>query len=149
MAPRSGHVALAALRCAVRRKSQARARNCGSLVVLNPTPRCFIRSGTRSHGPPAIRTRPLIPGDVAVEKSCSSRDFTTGSYAREEPHPGAIYVKIHPRPRTLSESAQVLGILRRFGDVEMYRHLKVRQMFSKLSSSLCSRVVALAHWSSS
>jgi hypothetical protein len=51
---------------------------------------------------------------------------TSQSYPSEEKHPGAVHVKIQPRPQTLAESGQILEILRQFGDVEMYRHLRVR-----------------------
>lgn len=38
----------------------------------------------------------------------------------------AVHVKIHPRPRNLSESREVLRVLQQYGDVVMYKHLKVR-----------------------
>lgn len=37
----------------------------------------------------------------------------------------AVHVKIHPRPRNLAESREVLRILQRYGEVAVYRHLKV------------------------
>jgi transcriptional regulator NrdR family protein len=40
-----------------------------------------------------------------------------------------VHVKIHPRPRSLTESRQVLQELRRYGDVTMFRHLKVYFFF--------------------
>lgn len=38
----------------------------------------------------------------------------------------AVHVKIHPRPRNLGESREVLRVLQQYGDVVMYKHLKVR-----------------------
>lgn len=37
----------------------------------------------------------------------------------------AVHVKIHPRPRNLAESREVLRILQRYGEVAVYKHLKV------------------------
>lgn len=37
----------------------------------------------------------------------------------------AVHIKIHPRPRNISESRQVLRVLERYGEVVMYKHLKV------------------------
>ena len=37
----------------------------------------------------------------------------------------AVHVKIHPRPRNLAESREVLRILQQYGEVVMYKHLKV------------------------
>lgn len=38
----------------------------------------------------------------------------------------AVYVKIYPQPRNLAESREVLRVLQRYGEVVMYKHLKVR-----------------------
>ena len=37
----------------------------------------------------------------------------------------AVHVKIYPRPRNLGESREVLRVLQQYGDVIMYKHLKV------------------------
>ena len=37
----------------------------------------------------------------------------------------AVHIKIYPRPRTITESREVLHILERYGEVTMYRNLKV------------------------
>lgn len=37
----------------------------------------------------------------------------------------AVHVKIHPRPRNLGESREVLRVLQQYGNVIMYKHLKV------------------------
>lgn len=37
----------------------------------------------------------------------------------------AVHVKIYPRPRNLAESREVLRILQQYGEVAMYKHLKV------------------------
>ncbi len=39
----------------------------------------------------------------------------------------AIHVKIHPQPRNLAESTEVLRVLQQYGEVVMYKHLKVSQ----------------------
>lgn len=36
-----------------------------------------------------------------------------------------VHVKIHPRPRNLAESREVLWVLQQYGEVVMYKHLKV------------------------
>lgn len=36
-----------------------------------------------------------------------------------------MHIKIHPRPRNLGESRQILRILERFGEVVMYKNLRV------------------------
>lgn len=38
----------------------------------------------------------------------------------------AVHIKIHPRPGNISESRQILRVLERYGEVVMYKHLKVR-----------------------
>ena len=38
----------------------------------------------------------------------------------------AVHIKIHPRPRNLNESREVLRVLQHYGEVVMYKHLKVR-----------------------
>ena len=37
----------------------------------------------------------------------------------------AVHVKIHPQPRNLAESREVLHVLQQYGEVVMYKHLKV------------------------
>ncbi|MCJ1454132.1 hypothetical protein MMC28_004482 [Mycoblastus sanguinarius] len=36
----------------------------------------------------------------------------------------AVHVKIHPRPRNIAESREVLRVLQQYGEVIMYKHLK-------------------------
>ncbi|MCJ1281024.1 hypothetical protein MMC26_000342 [Xylographa opegraphella] len=36
----------------------------------------------------------------------------------------AVHIKIHPRPRTITESREVLRVLERYGEVIMFKHLK-------------------------
>lgn len=47
----------------------------------------------------------------------------------------AVHIRIHPRPQNLAESRQVLRVLEQFGEVVMYRHLKVRTRSEVVSSS--------------
>lgn len=37
----------------------------------------------------------------------------------------AVHIKIHPRPGNLAESSEVLRVLQQYGEVVMYKHLKV------------------------
>lgn len=46
----------------------------------------------------------------------------------------AVHVKIHPRPRNLSESREILRVLQQYGEVAMYKHLKVDSLVTGLSS---------------
>jgi len=36
----------------------------------------------------------------------------------------AVHIKIYPRPHNLAESRQILQVLRQYGEIEMYQHLK-------------------------
>ena len=38
----------------------------------------------------------------------------------------SVRVKIHPQPRNLTESRDVLRVLQQYGEVVVYKHLKVR-----------------------
>ena len=40
----------------------------------------------------------------------------------------SVYIRIFPRPRDIAESKEVLRVLQRYGEVVMYRHLKVREI---------------------
>lgn len=37
----------------------------------------------------------------------------------------AVHIKIHPRPRNLNESREVLRVLQKYGEVVMFRNLRV------------------------
>ena len=37
----------------------------------------------------------------------------------------AVHIKIHPRPRNLAESREVLHVLQQYGEIVVYKHLKV------------------------
>lgn len=41
----------------------------------------------------------------------------------------AVHIKIHPQPRNLAESTEVLRVLQQYGEVFMYKHLKVRKTY--------------------
>jgi len=38
---------------------------------------------------------------------------------------GAVHIRIVPRPRNLGESREILRILEKFGEIVMFKHLKV------------------------
>lgn len=40
----------------------------------------------------------------------------------------AVHVKIYPQPRNLAESTEVLRVLQQYGEVVMYKQLKVRSL---------------------
>lgn len=42
----------------------------------------------------------------------------------------AVHVKIYPQPRNLAESTEVLRVLQQYGEVVMYKQLKVRYLYS-------------------
>ena len=52
----------------------------------------------------------------------------------------AVHVKIYPRPRNLGESREVLRVLQQYGDVVMYKHLKVRWLLSFVHEFLLRKV---------
>ena len=37
----------------------------------------------------------------------------------------AVHIKIHPRPRNIAESREVLRVLQQYGEIAVYKHLKV------------------------
>ena len=37
----------------------------------------------------------------------------------------SVHVKMHPRPGNLTESTEILRVLERYGEIEMFRNLKV------------------------
>ena len=52
----------------------------------------------------------------------------------------AVHVKIQPRPRNLSESREILRVLQQYGEIAMYKPLKVHPDVT----GLCS-VILLKH----
>ncbi|KAL9118102.1 MAG: hypothetical protein Q9187_005356 [Circinaria calcarea] len=48
----------------------------------------------------------------------------------------AVHIKIHPRPRNLAESRQVLRVLERYGEVVMFKHLKYEPQAPAPNSAL-------------
>lgn len=47
------------------------------------------------------------------------------SYTREGIASGAVHIRVYPRPRNLAESREILRVLEGYGEVVMYKHLKV------------------------
>ena len=37
----------------------------------------------------------------------------------------AVHIKIYPRPRSITESREILRVLERYGEVVMFKNLKV------------------------
>lgn len=57
-----------------------------------------------------------------------------------------VHVKIHPRPQTLAESREVLRVLQQYGEVVMYKHLKVSLCNPITSYRVVPSKVFLATW---
>lgn len=38
----------------------------------------------------------------------------------------AVHIKIHPRPRNITESREILRVLQSYGEVTMFKNLKVQ-----------------------
>lgn len=43
---------------------------------------------------------------------------------------GAVHIRVFPRPRNLAESREILKALEKYGEISMYKHLKVREHLS-------------------
>ena len=61
---------------------------------------------------------------VAIKAFSGLRTFA--SSAKEGLLRGAIHIKVLPRPRNLSESREILRVLEKYGEILMFKHLKVR-----------------------
>lgn len=46
---------------------------------------------------------------------------------------GAVHIRVYPRPRNLAESREILRVLEGYGEVVMYKHLKVSILHSPLN----------------
>ena len=40
-------------------------------------------------------------------------------------HPGAVHIEIHPRPKNLAESREIMHVVQGYGELSMFKHLKV------------------------
>jgi len=60
------------------------------------------------------------------------RTFT--SSAKDGLFGGAVHIRIVPRPRNLGESREILRILEKFGEIVMFKHLKVSASTSCIST---------------
>ena len=58
---------------------------------------------------------------------------TIPTYARTAGR--AVHIKIQPRPLNVGESRQILRTLERYGEVVMYKHLKVGLSFLPVPST--------------
>lgn len=63
--------------------------------------------------------RPLNPtaSMAAISAAISSARAAAGQ---------AVHIKIHPRPRTITESREILRVLQSYGEVTMFKNLKVQ-----------------------
>lgn len=50
---------------------------------------------------------------------------TFASSAKEGLLRGAVHIRVLPRPRNLGESREILRVLEKYGEVLMFKHLKV------------------------
>ena len=39
---------------------------------------------------------------------------------------GAVHIEIHPRPKNLAESREIMHVVQGYGELSMFKHLKVR-----------------------
>ena len=60
---------------------------------------------------------------AAIKVSPGIRFFA--SSATEGLASGAIHIRTFPRPRNLGESREILRVLEKYGEVVMFKHLKV------------------------
>lgn len=47
----------------------------------------------------------------------------------------AVHLKVYPRPATLSESRELLHVLQQFGEVTMFKSLRVRRSDQQCGAS--------------
>ena len=52
---------------------------------------------------------------------------------------GAVHVRVYPRPRNLAESREILRVLEGYGEVVMYKHLKVSIPNTQLNMAECAK----------
>lgn len=57
-----------------------------------------------------------------------------------------VHIKIHPRPRNLAESREVLRVLQQYGEVVMYKHLKVSPVVPVIFYKAAPAKESLAIW---
>ena len=47
------------------------------------------------------------------------------SAAKEDINQSVVHIRVYPRPRNLAESRGILRVLEKYGEVVVYKHLKV------------------------
>ena len=40
-------------------------------------------------------------------------------------HPAAVRIEIHPRPKNLAETREIMHVIQGYGELSMFKHLKV------------------------
>ena len=55
---------------------------------------------------------------------------TIASAAGDGLSSGAVHIRVYPRPRNLAESREILRMLEGYGEVVMYKHLKVSILYA-------------------
>lgn len=72
---------------------------------------------------------------------CAVRKASLGirsiaSAAKEDINPGAVHIRVYPRPRNLAESRVILRVLEKYGEVVVYKQLKVSLSARSKTSSV-------------
>ena len=58
---------------------------------------------------------------------------TLASFAEDGLASSSVHIRVYPRPRNLAESREILRVLEGYGEVVMYKHLKVSILHSPLN----------------
>ena len=96
-----------------------------------------------THAPPLSFSYLNVPTMAAIRTSTAVAS-SFPAYARTAGR--AVHIKISPRPLNLAEGRQILRKLEEYGEVIMYKHLKVSLPKALVAPVMAvSRVLAL-HW---
>ena len=99
---------------------------------------------------PRLSTLTSASTSALASASRSASTFGIAETGATGPAPSAaaallarsVHVKVKPRPRCLDETRQILDVLRRFGEVEGMRHLKVYAIYFFVKEGVLVRVNA-------
>lgn len=73
-------------------------------------------------------------------RNLPSRVRSMASIAGERLPSGAVHIRVYPRPCNLAESREILRVLEGYGEVVMYKHLKVSILLSLTPSKMLAKV---------
>lgn len=105
--------------------------SCGSSSELQPIAPTFDK--TNKELPKAH-----VDGDRIVGLTYAHLRATDNMSALARSTAGrSVYLKVQPRPRSITDTKRVLEVLRKYGEVEMFKHLKVRTVSSDFAARDC------------